>query len=203
MQIAWLPPQISPQTVLHNLRAAEFSLRLKAKNSLPSWAVREILHMYIQNTELNNIWKSKRFGVTAALRAFAQKTALTSTKLEETRTMASPEPSTHTHTRWKLPSCPVYKEMVTSAPEYWLHALLCNHLQIERAGKKKHTKIKVVQFLYKDWHNSKLKANVPSHDFFLGHFAHLCKLCEGCIVTHQGHFGNKRKGTLRIHSRNH
>lgn len=106
--------------------------------------------MYIQNTELNNIWKSKRFGVTAALRAFAQKTALTSTKLEDTRTMASPEPSTHTHTRWKLPSCPVYKEMVTSAPEYWLHALLCNHLQIERAGKKKHTKIKVVQFLYKD-----------------------------------------------------
>ena len=54
--------------------------------------------MYIQNTELNNIWKSKRFGVTAALQAFAQKTALTSTKLEDTRTMASPEPSTHTHT---------------------------------------------------------------------------------------------------------
>lgn len=90
-----------------------------------------------------------RFGLLQHCRLFAQKTALTSTKLEDTRTMASPGPSTHTHTRWKLPSCPVYKEMVTSAPVYWLYTLFCNHLQIECAGEK-NNKVKVVQFLYKD-----------------------------------------------------
>ena len=41
---------------------------------------------------------------------------LTSTEADERTTMASPDPSAHSQVMWMLPSCPVDKQITTSAP---------------------------------------------------------------------------------------